>query len=74
MFHKEAATEGVLYNFTKKESLAEVLSHEFCEIVKNTFLTEYLWVITSIHKEVLLKNLIKVNGKRLSQSLFLIKL
>ena len=29
-------------NFVKKESLAEVLSCEFCEISKNTFFTEHL--------------------------------
>ena len=29
-------------NFIKKEALAQVFSGEFCEISKNTFLTEYL--------------------------------
>ena len=30
-------------NFIKKETLAQVLSCEFCEISKNTFFTEHLW-------------------------------
>ena len=29
--------------FIKKETLAQVLSCEFCEISKNTFFTEQLW-------------------------------
>ena len=29
-------------NFIKKETLAQVLSCEFCEIFKNTFFTEHL--------------------------------
>ena len=35
-------------NFIKKETLAQVLSCEFCEIFKNTFLTEHLWTTASI--------------------------
>ena len=34
-------------NFIKKETLAEVLSCEFCEIFKNTFFTEHLWTTAS---------------------------
>ena len=30
-------------NFIKKETLAQVLSCEFCEIYKNIFFTEHLW-------------------------------
>ena len=30
-------------NFIKKETLAQVLYREFCEISKNTFFTEYIW-------------------------------
>ena len=30
------------YNFIKKETLAQVLSREFCEISKNIFVTEHL--------------------------------
>ena len=33
-----------LCNFFKKETLAQVLSCEFCEISKNTIFTENLWV------------------------------
>ena len=35
-------------NFIKKETLAEVFSCEFCEISKNTFFTEHLWVTASV--------------------------
>ena len=34
-------------NFIKKETLAQVFSCEFCEISKNTFLTEHIWTIAS---------------------------
>ena len=37
----------VACNFIKKETLAQVLSREFCKISKNTFFTEYLWTIAS---------------------------
>ena len=30
------------YNFIKKETLAQVLFCEFCEIFKNTFFTDHL--------------------------------
>ena len=55
MFYKR----GVLRNFTKftgkylcqslflKETLAQVFSSEFCEISKNTFFAEHLWVNAS---------------------------
>ena len=33
----------VPYNFIKKETVAQLFSCEFCEIFKNTFLTEHLW-------------------------------
>ena len=32
-------------NFIKKEALAQVFSSEFCEISKNTFVTEHVWEI-----------------------------
>ena len=35
-------------NFIKKETLAQVLSCEFCEIFKKTFFTEHLWTTASI--------------------------
>ena len=31
------------YNFIKKKVLAQVFSCEFCQISKNTFLTEHFW-------------------------------
>ena len=36
-------------NFIKKETLAQVFSCEFCEIYKNTFITEQLRVTTSVN-------------------------
>ena len=36
------------YNFIKKETLAQVLSYEFCEISQNTFLTEHLRTTASV--------------------------
>ena len=35
----------------KKETLAQVFSCKFCEISKNTFFTEHLWVTASFHLE-----------------------
>ena len=37
-----------VYNFNKKETLAQVFSCEFCEISKNTFFTEHLWTTASV--------------------------
>ena len=37
-------------HFIKKETLAPVLSCEFCEILKNTFLIEQLWVTASAQR------------------------
>ena len=34
-------------NFIKKETLTQVFSCEFCEISKNTFLTDHLWATAS---------------------------
>ena len=39
---------GQACNFFKKEALAKVLSSEFCEIFKNTFFTEHLWMTASM--------------------------
>ena len=35
-------------NFIKKETLAQVISCEFCEISMNTFFTEHLWTTASV--------------------------
>ena len=35
-------------NFIKKETLAQVLSCEFCEISKNASFTEHLWTTASV--------------------------
>ena len=42
------ATRPQACNFIKKETLAQVLSCEFCEISKNTFFTEHLWATASV--------------------------
>ena len=34
-------------NFIKKETQVQVFTCEFCEISKNTFFTEHLWVTAS---------------------------
>ena len=36
------------YNFIKKDTLAQVFSFEFLEIIKNTFFTEHLWTTASV--------------------------
>ena len=40
-------------NFIKKEALAQVFSCKFCEISKNTFFTEQLWMTASLVKQTL---------------------
>ena len=35
-------------SFSKRETLAQVFSFEFCEISKNAFLTEHLWTTASV--------------------------
>ena len=44
--------QGLFFNEVaiKKESLALLLSCEFCEISKNTFFTEHLWATASVLK------------------------
>ena len=37
--------QGLFFN--KKDTLAQVFSCEFCEISKNTFFTEHIWVTAS---------------------------
>ena len=57
----KAATRGALWNklrpaiLFKKETLAQVFSCEFCEISRNTFITESLWTIAS---SILLKRIV----------------
>ena len=41
-------SEAWTCNFIKKETLAQVISCEFCEISKYTFFTEHLWTTVSI--------------------------
>ena len=46
-FNKVAGLRPKTCSFIKKETLAQVFSCEFCEISKNTFLTEHLWMTGS---------------------------
>ena len=39
---------GAACNFIKKETLSQVFSCEFCDISKNTSLTEHLWTTASV--------------------------
>ena len=48
-------------NFIKKETMAQVLSCEFCEISKNTFFTEHLQATASVRfKKILTLHSVKV--------------
>ena len=40
-------------NFIKIETLTQVFSCEFCEISKNTFFTEHIWVTASESKAIM---------------------
>ena len=44
LFFNKLASFNFRFNLIKKETLAQVISCEFCEISKNTFFTEYLWL------------------------------
>ena len=47
--HKESICVRVSFlRFTKKETLAQLFSCEFCKISKNTFFTEQLWTTASL--------------------------
>ena len=46
-FNKIAGLRPEVCNFIKQETLAQVFFCEFCEIFKNTYFTEHLWVTTS---------------------------
>ena len=41
-------------NFINKKTLAQLFSCEFCEIFKNTFFTEHLWMTASVCLNVIL--------------------
>ena len=43
---------GKARNFIKKETLAKVWFCEICEIFKNTFFTEHLWVSASVKSKL----------------------
>ena len=47
-FNKVAGLRPQACNFIKKETLAQVFSCEFCEISKNSFLTEHLRATASV--------------------------
>ena len=39
---------ALTWNFIKKETLAQVISCEFCQISKNTSLNEHFWATASV--------------------------
>ena len=39
--------QSLFFKVIKKETLAQVVSCEFCKIFKNTFFTEHLWTTAS---------------------------
>ena len=58
------ATQAEACNFIKKETMAQVLSCEFCEISKNTFSTEHLRA-TGFVSFMFYKNFMKYLGRLL---------
>ena len=46
--------QSLFFNKVKKQTLAQVLYCEFCEIFKNTFFAEYLWATASSDLKLLL--------------------
>ena len=52
LFNKVAGMRPA--TLSKKRPLTQGFSCEFCEISKNTFLTEHLWVTTSVSWSVML--------------------
>ena len=56
--------KGVLCNFIRKETLVQVFSREFCEISKNTFLTELLrWLLLLIGMDQQLTAVVEITGR-----------
>ena len=51
---QENTCDRVSCKFIKKQTLAQVLSCEFCEISKNTFFTEHVWATASISQNLLI--------------------
>ena len=53
-----------VYNFVKKEALAQVFSCKFCEIFKSTFSTEHLWMNASVisYKKLIVYIIPPLNG------------
>ena len=64
-------------NFINEETVAQVFSYEFCEISKNTFLTEHLWATASVcfssKKNVITEKRYRVKFDSIKKSLLLIK-
>ena len=48
--------QALVCNFIKKETLAQVFSCKFCEMVKNTFFTEHLWMAAPVKNQMLFEN------------------
>ena len=45
-------------NFVKKETLVQMLSCEFCEILKNTFFIEHLWCLLQQVFDLFVQNIL----------------
>ena len=74
LLRSEAATRGALYySFIKKEALAQVLSCEFWEIFKNTFLTGHLRATASVpFKKILTLHSVEISSSPNPPLLFVI--
>ena len=59
-FNKDAGLQLVC-NFIKKETLAQVLSCEFCEISKNTFFKQHPWATASDNSYSLVNSIPRKN-------------
>ena len=71
-FNKDAGLQLVC-NFIKKETLAQVLSCEFCEISKNTFFKEHMrWLLLSFVNCLGYLSWHKSNARELRRSLYLL--
>ena len=57
-------------NFTKKETLVQVFSGEFCEISNNTFFTEHLWTAATKINTVILNTSIKNYIRTILRTIF----
>ena len=48
-------------NFIKTETVAKVFSHEFSEISKNAYFTEYVWATASNKRYIMVRRLMNIS-------------